>query len=468
MKRWNQQQGFSLGAAAMATAAAALLILWLGNLLRSNSRQLGYLNAMERVYNVAESGLNMGLGILINEQGSCSDPTYFGVAHPGQLGDDTDYTNYCFTRISPRPNCNYIVTSASVTIGGRLYSQKLHSYALISNVSEYFAAVNGPMVITLGCDVSQGKVYARDLHFNLFGPLAAFTQVKRAEFYNLANLQPPLASPDYNFITGKIRISELAGVHLPIQLSAPLIFPQVTAPDLDNYKARAGALHIASGTFRGTDIFPPGYEGGQDALDTYANHENDNTKHIYYFEGDMHIGQRNSTTTIHGQILFIATGTIYIDGNVRSADPWVALPGAGSPSSSTAHQAVFMPGVNRDVQVSTNFYNVGLAGEQHQFLEGLILAPTGRFYANPYFRFDDPPPSRPPPFDNINNYVVFHFTGSMILGDGPDLTTAFGPLTTRKILSYMNTLKTNPPPFLPALSQLLNEFQEITTPGIYN
>jgi hypothetical protein len=332
-------------------------------------------------------------------------------------------------------------------------------------VSEYFAAVNGPLNITLGTDVSLGKVYALDLSFETAGSATEFTQVKRAEFYKLATLSPPLTSPEYNLATGKVRITELPGVNLPIQMSAPLIFPQVTTPDLDNYKDRAGALHIASGTFRGTDIFPPGYVGGQDALDTYANHENDNTRHIYYFDGDMHIGQRNSTTTIYGQILFIATGTIYIDGNVRSADPWVALPGAGLPSSSTAHQAIFIPGVNHDVRISTNFYNLGIAGAQHQFLEGLVLAPTGRIFADPYYDVSLPVINRPPPFNNINNHVVFHFTGSMILGDSPDLASAFG---SNKVLNYMNTLKTDPPPYLPALSQLLNEFQEITTPGIYN
>jgi hypothetical protein len=306
------------------------------------------------------------------------------------------------------------------------------------------------------------------------------THVLQAEYYSSLTPDVTIGGPPSNEWTAGIKqVVDIAqpATNSPIKLGAPLLFPQITAPDqlrYNNIATQNTPDHDWKSGFNDNvatpepDIYPPGYEtaglcAAIDPADKYwvnGHHTCDNRDHVYYFNGDMTIGRPGSTTTIHGQILFVAAGTIYLNGNVRMADsinPAEPLPGVGFASSSTAHQAVFIPGPNKNVVINNTFYDTAACGLQKLYVEGLVLAPTGTLEMRSY---------APQNVCGVSNYLInekieLNFKGSMILGMSPSIANVISDGDKRKY-QYLTSLKDNPPPYLPALSVILNEFQEVT------
>lgn len=482
----NNQSGFTLAFAVVAAAAGVIMIIGVARLFQRSSHELNYVEATERSFVLAETGLNTAISQLIYNSRLCSDTdvTFTAIHAYPETGPGEEFKNTCFRRAIPQNSDSFfIITSATVTANGKSFSQTLYSYVGIANVAEYFAAVNGDLQISFPTDISEGKVYAQGLLTfdwdSTNSPPNTF--LDKAEFYG--SLNPAFnnnGNTNWNSTyTDPIKIADITNSNSPIQLANPLLFPQVTPNDQAWYLSLATLTgnHTVVSNFATaadplwTDIYPPGYDdfnclgaGGCPAANTsqnksgdkYLGHTKDNREHVYYYDGDIHIGKQGSTTTIHGQVLFVATGKIVIDGNVRSV--WNPLdtymPGAGVASSSTAHQAVFIPGPTFNVDISSSFY-VG-PGVETEYLEGLFLVPSGTINVVPY------------PDPDIHSRLGLQFTGAMILGKQPDFRSVFTAPGGRTY-SYMTSLKSNAPPYLPSLSIIYNEFPDITSQtGLFN
>jgi hypothetical protein len=211
-------------------------------------------------------------------------------------------------------------------------------------------------------------------------------------------------------------------------------------------------------------IFPPGYRtpgGTPDPNDQYdnvvlaplpgrENGSNSNVRHVFYSEGGMRVGKTNGGTTVHGQVLFAAKGDIEIYGDIRSAtDP--TMPGDGYVSSSTAHQAVFLAGGN--IVIKTNGVNLGANSTRH--IEAFLYCPEDSLVV------EDTPNA-----ETLNRH--FEFEGSFILGTfAPPRFNLPTQFTGSRTYSYMTTLKTHPPPYMPALSEIYYMLEEIKkSPGL--
>jgi hypothetical protein len=207
--------------------------------------------------------------------------------------------------------------------------------------------------------------------------------------------------------------------------------------DMARFKKWAGP-HTVTGTFSG-DIYPPGFDGADSfssPTDKYKvpltpGHTTLNAHHIYYYDGDMKI-----EGTVHGQVLFVATGNIYISSSLVVSTDLGDMPGAGFASSSTAHQAVLITRGNVYIQSNLQIPPTGTITE---YIQALILAPNGKFIPQNYTDLFSHP------------RLALDFEGALILStmkNSPDpaLTSVFQAGRTYR---YMDSLRTNPPPYLP-------------------
>ena len=209
-------------------------------------------------------------------------------------------------------------------------------------------------------------------------------------------------------------------------------------------KKSDGTYHDQVSTFTGT-IYPPGYSGGQYGDDLYADHSNENRHHVYFFDGDMWI-----EGAIRGQVVFVASGDIFITGNITRHDALDTdltndLPGAGplNVSSSTANQAVLIARGN--IYIDNTFYS---GTPDTQIIRALLMAPHGVLKPVAYSP------------TNIHNSLSLDFMGSMIfesIHNDPPVAEVFQD---SRQYAYMDSLKTNPPPYLPSLKRILYLIKE--------
>jgi hypothetical protein len=338
----------------------------------------------------------------------------------------------------------------------------------VSNVADYFAAVSDEMVLSKGINVSEGRVYAPKVTFMTDQPLLT-TRVKSVEF--VTTCVPPLANWDVgvksqlvisepvlvaNAVSDdEMTVTDISKTNVPTQLSAPIVFPQISPSDMVHYQTLAGP-HTTTSNFTG-DLFPPGYTNGGGctklAGDTYADHTCDNAQHVYYFPGDVTIGD----VITHGQVVIVSAGNIKITGNIVSANPMDDLPGAGEASSSTAHQCVLI--TRNDVVVTNDYYKVTDVGQKTQTIQALILAPHGQLSAQQY----NP--------TTIHANLSLNFKGSLILGHLPSVPPGnFASVfqgAGGRVYSYMDTLKTNPPPALPAIIDIYYSEEETGSSNLF-
>lgn len=458
MKKQNSGSIIVLGAAL--ALAVAFLVIGLSKLMNFNTHQTVYLDHMNSSYRLAETGMNAAVGRIVS-----SPRNYADLNGTTITTDDGTYNNVVTQTDSIIPSGYYIVTSANFTAGGRSYASRLHTHLRVSNVADYFAAVSDEMVLSDGIDVSQGRVYAPKITFMTDQP-ALITKVKSVEY--VTSCTPPVESWDAGLkaqlvvsepvleanavSVDELTVQDTSKANLPAQLPSPIVFPQISPSDMSRYQTLAGP-HTAESNFSG-DIFPPGYTdagGGCTKLigDTYANHTCDNTHHIYYSAGDINIGN----AVIHGQIIFVSgTGNINITGSIVSADVSADLPGTGAASSSTAHQAVLI--TRQDVIIKNTLDTSGNA-QLTENIQAMILAPHGQLKAEEY----NP--------TTLHSRLSLNFKGALILGHLPsappgNLASVFKG-TNGRVYGYMNTLKTNPPPYLPAIIDIYYSSEENTS-----
>ncbi len=445
--RGRNQKGFTLVFATFVMLALVVLIVCVGRTISSSAHKNVHTSAVASAKRLAETGVAKAVGRLTVDPTSYLSPTFQQdeYASPSEV-----YSSRASTVTYTGTAGYYIVTSASRTVNGKLWTCQLHTYARISNVADYFAAINGPLTILAGANVT-GKVYAPQIIFEPV-PVGMTTNVYSVEFTTSCSPNPIQASD-------RIVISTPA-TGQPVQLAAGAVFPQVLDSDMTRYRflahvddpnpnKRHDECDFTRALYRDgfgvPQIFPPGYTGGQALLDHYANHNvTDNDDHVYYCSGDLTL-----EGVVHGQVLFVATGDIHISSALVSAPVTSWLPGAGVVSSSTAHQAILL--TRGRVIVDKTFTPEGTvpAAIKTERVQALVMAPNGQLLATPYSTA------------GIRDKLAIEFTGSMILDSSPDITNTF---KTRAYI-YMNSLNTNPPPYLPALADIMYQFEKISTPS---
>lgn len=459
---------------AMVTAVAiGIMALTVARMYAQLTRQNVYFSAMNKTYQLAEAGLDGATSILAYDPNVDS----FNANHSNPVvvaSLNGEYRNRVFMRNDPVENIYYIITSATRTVQGRSYSTRLHSYARVSNVAEYFAAIKDDLVISHPVNIGQGKIYASTLTFLYDWNMANQTRLGYASY--VFSVDPSNWSQQHPggfnyYIKDEIVISSPTiaedPIHPnePVQLTTPLLFPDLLEEDFSNYRDKAGQ-HTQISNIVWSDIFPPGYvtsDGNPDPLDGYPLHRNvTNREHVYYSTGSMRVGG-----IIHGQVLFVSERDIYIASNVISSlSP--NYPGQGSPSqyesSSTAHQAVFIARGNIIIEafpfISTNTVTI-----QTVTIQGLFLAPHGRIIPQGYVDGETVLVANGNTMSR-HEALSLNFSGSMILSNlrsTPSFYDVFGKNRPgARVYTYMNSLRTNPPPYLPALTELHYSLEEVT------
>lgn len=440
MKR-QANQGSFLALSLIVALVIAILALSASSVISWSTKQTVYVENMDHVYRLAETGLNDALQRLSKDP-RVDDFDTTPVSVPEEQGL---YQNTVYLATIPANPIYYVVTSATRTISGKNYCCTLHTYARVTNSSEYFLAVPDAVTVSHPVNIDLGKIYASTITFLLDGLPGDQTLVKRAEYQNVCYTQLGGINTVWDGThKDKVLISDpISGD--PVQLSEGLIIPDLLDSDMARFQAWAGP-HTATGTFSG-DIYPPGFEGADTfafpSTDYYAaaaapGHSNRNPDHVYYYSGDMSI-----EGTVHGQVLFVSGGNIYISSSLVVATD-AFFPGAGFPSSSTAHQAVLITRGNVIIQNSLTVPPVGTITEK---IQAFILAPTGQLIPQVY---DASSESR----------LALDFQGSLILStlqSNPRITSVFQ--ASRKY-SYMDSLSTNPPPYIPCVVDIYYSLEQ--------
>lgn len=480
----TNNHGMVLPFVAIVAVAMGLLVLFISRQVKFNSGQMVYFNNMNRAYRLAESGLAIALGQL------SVNPSTGPMAGPAMPDPNEKYSNYIERTNFPMFNSFYITTSATVTVSGEEFASELHTYANVANIGAYFAALKNEFVLSPGMDSTGGRIYAPNVVFITSNPTTGPTPVTRAqsaEFVYTAiarvdgttdNEFPTTWFPPANTIIpnnicigdNQVTCRDGGGQFvLPTKLDYPMQFPSLADGDFVRYRILAGVHNPGAGNwldFRNQQyIFPPGYEGprlGNDPYDTSGNFPpglpghnpgpNSNYQHVYYSNTGVRIGRPglNSGTTIYGQILFVSEGPIEIYGNIYSygdtTNP-AFMPGAGIVSSSTAHQAVFISKTNISIKTSG-------PSDTSRHIEAFFFCPDGSL------SIENTPTATPRSFE---------FTGSWVLGQtDPQPNNLPSQYEASRKYQYMTSLRDNPPPYLPALSEIYYAFERPTkAPNLY-
>jgi hypothetical protein len=165
------------------------------------------------------------------------------------------------------------------------------------------------------------------------------------------------------------------------------------------------------------------------------------------------------------------TGDIISDSNRLITGLDTYFPGAGSnpvihKASSTAHQAVI---VTQQGVVVKKGYHPGTGGLQlTEKIEAMILAPHGKLTGESYG-------VAPNYTSAIHGQLCLNIKGSLIVGqvenEWPNNFFSIFQGTAQnpsRIYSYMDSLKTNPPFYMPALAEIYFSYEEtMGSPSIF-
>lgn len=516
----NKQNGITIVLAVVVAMVASVLILITAKITQQNQKFMVHYKQMDKTYRYAETIMNRIAGQISLNPGIISQS---GFGSP--MTDSAENAVYEVSAAQvPFDGINgyYIVTTSTRTISGHKYSSRLHTYARISNITEYFAAIRGTLTVGFPSDIGQGKVYAYQLNFDTDGNPPPMTQVLRAEFVNSCNWFsiPSLPSSTPNTaITSRVQINSPNAdttLNAPVKVSE-LLFPQVTSSEMTYYRGLAhvtntaapynghmicnfgaldpaGVLIMDKGSDGIIDIYPPGYIGKSLNGDDFAGRidrtgdgnvdgflSEDNADHVYYCTGTMTLQGR-----IHGQILFVAEGDIRITGNLYSSnltadgsasvdcsasspylanglcDNAISLPGAGAlnKSSSTAHQAILIAKGN--IVIDNTFKPMTWNPDPNDFTVGTnVFFETIQavvYSPNGYSTATDYNNNA-----NIHAHLGLDFTGSLIMGESPAYYNVF---RFKRNYHYMDSLKLKPPPYLPAIIDVYHSAEETISNGL--
>jgi hypothetical protein len=472
----SKKSGFTLPLAMLVAVVIAILALSMANTVRNSSKGQVVFDGMTDAYRVAEATTVAVMGQLAVNGNAFNSPNQnFGpqTASVKDSNGRTVATNLVQGQVLRRDFDNltggyYIMTSVTHTVGSHKYSCRLHTYARVSNVGDYFAAINDKLEIASPpVDLTDAKIYGRYVTFNLGGTGA--TVLKSAEYRVSVT---PAANDNSAYINGTPPIQIADNNHRPKQLTYDLLFPQLLDSDLQRYQKKAhmetSKRHNVCDFRNWVDIYPPGYNGTVDSLHpdpynlppylsvtpstTTMGHNSgiaSNADHVFYCPaqwGDMYIGRLNSTT-VHGQVLFVAENDIHITGNLVVQDLTtnpngvVGTTSLSNPGASTAHQAILLTRGNVYID------NTMVTLPATQRIQALIFTPQGTIAPATYAS------------DAIHNQLSLEFTGSMILASQPKFSEVF---KASRVYRYMESLGTNPAVDLPALSQIYYSLEEVT------
>ena len=243
-KRRKNERGVLLGASIVVAIAIVLVIIPLYRGLRTKAVVNVYLNEIMRVRQLAESGMTQAFKELVYNPDVESVGERFK-----DLGKGEEILNKAHYRIDPNTGADFywIETTASREVKGEKFEIKLHTYARIVNVAEYFLAVaekDPPLSISFGADVAQAKIYAPNLIFEpRTDPGLPPTRVSRAQYY--LSVDPPLVGDDWSSdIKSDFQILEdPQGRGIPEKLPAPLTLPEIQETDMNRYLSLAEPHH---------------------------------------------------------------------------------------------------------------------------------------------------------------------------------------------------------------------------------
>jgi hypothetical protein len=470
--------------AALTAAGIVIFITSLSVMTRVNTKQTNYLKLIDRSIRLAETSMNNAMGkVVINPELVGLSP----ISDTIDGGKTEVFTQYVdTTKFGP---CLYLLTVSTRTVGKNQYITNLHTYAKVSNVSSYFAAIRfDTLEINPGVQAPDAKVVSENISFNYSTDPGRHIELGSVEY--ISSISPATTSTEYD-PAGSIRIQDNSG--LPKQISDnSLLFPQILDADMDRLKQIARlteATHIhrecdfrtRTRTGVGNNeihIFPPGYIGtqhndaGTSIVDTYADWRANNSDHVYYCDDP---GGMNIQGVIHGQVLFVSEGPIIISSSVMTAstyyqlrgvsytpDPFLSGPQGGlNVTSSTANQPIFI--TRGSIRFTSTFYSgpvppITPLEVSTQTIQGLFMAPYGEIILDVY---------GPAPFGfaAIHEKLSLDFQGSIILQKQPQFRRTFNSVDAGNGFnrySFMTSLSSHPPPYVPALTKIVGIFEDIT------
>ncbi len=388
----KQKKGVALVLVVFMCAFFALTILAILKRIPESHRTSIIVEKSNRALYMADSGIEASLAQLREDPNNLSDISY----------TETGVGKYEVTLVQISPSPTRIVEAISTGTLEKTGPSNPSEKRIIAEIEtdspgEYFGASNSDLIIAGGTNISQGKLYARNLTFQKSGDVIT---VQSASYSNYCNYF------DTDFDKKHIRIIDPNpdGNYEPWQDSTK-IFPRLDSAKLEYYKMLA-SLGDASGiiskdTFKNAaDIYPP-----------------NNGNHLYFCSGDMEI-QGN----IHGQIVFVSTGTITFTGNITYG---VVEDKDGNPLTDPCTTAGFF--CTENVLIDSN-------APDDLNINGLIIAPYGQFKAESNSGAND-----------------FAFFGGFIVKDGVNIA---GVYTGTRTYAFDINLKNNPLPHMPYMANL--------------
>jgi hypothetical protein len=469
MKRYSH--GFTMPGALLIAMAVAVALTTLVKLTRSKSHQTTYLNQINRTAQLAETGLHMAISRTVRNPTTYMGGTIDSTEIDPLFEDVAGVENSCTIEIGLSPilsRAYYIISTATRVVYGKPYVIRVHAHVRLSNTSEYFAAIKGPVSIRGGTNVSTGRIYGSEVTLQEPPDPAVPTRALSVEF--VAACTPPtfplLAEPVYWTAAERSRfvitepVEAASGLHKdyyrqPQGLESELMFPELDSAEMNRLKALAGphttiTKFPVSADASNVEIYPPEYSGGIFLNDHYTGHGNDDNRNIYYSTGPVRVHG-----TVHGQILIVSEEDIMIDGPITLATN-------DMPSGSSQNQLVLI--TPKNIAIINKFY----LDQPHEgtdytlVLKCMLMAPHGIFYSED-FGGDD---------EAIRMRLSFDFEGSMVLSNIPNTPPNNIPYVFKRtppIYRYQDTLASHPPPHLPMVTEIIYMFEEnLSTAGMYN
>jgi hypothetical protein len=196
----------------------------------------------------------------------------------------------------------------------------------VAGVKDYFAAVPGTLAIANGSDLTNSRVYGKDLIFMPPGP-STYTLVGQAYYFNsVTDGVNPNPAPSFVTFTG-------GPPNNAQKLPTEPRLPQVT-PMRDSYYSMAADPS-------GPCILP--VVGNNCTLSgSWTAPSPLNTSNVCFCQGNLYLGAPGQPLTVSGDVVVFVEGSTYIENNITPVVPgtdWMAIasegdviiPGSGDP-----------------------------------------------------------------------------------------------------------------------------------------
>lgn len=403
--------------------------------------------------------------------------------------------------------------------GIELRETTVHTYVRLSSANNYFLAIKGPCQIGPGADMTNAEVYCQDVGFSNLpnagnpNPNNNPTSVKAVHYAQdlspnpwpatINNVFPDLQNDNCSILIGEINPSHTLyspadcvarraencpmGPNCPKQLTAATPQKPPTFPPINeevDYYANLPDTHVPGEespiskkippTPPASPLVPPNPPGPtcdiQGIILKPPSMDNnfgfsatgDNRDHFFYC--DAAEGVKIGDIVVEGQVVIAAKkfriiGDIYIqDGTSKSNNPvtWSPPESTINENTSTAHQLVLLSKGSVIIERTFNTNNTfNFDGNPNLLtLQAYIVAPEGTLQWGQGYTIA------------IGNTRKLNINGAMILSTQPKLKDMFNDLPDgvtdlipARSYSYMETLKTDPPP-LRFLAEILYQFEQ--------